>query len=166
MAEVIAAIDYVLGFEDSTLSGRVTVDGGGRTRFGIAEKFHPWIAVIGFYTTMPKDEALGAARLLYLVEYCLPLQIAALPDQDIANKLISLSATDGLTYPTKWLQEAVGAMPDGRIGPATLAVLGKADKKKALDSLKEQAVAYYQDVARQHPEDAQYLRGWIARANA
>ena len=167
MADVTAAIDYVLSFEDAGLVGVVTTDsGGGRTRFGIAENFHPWISQIGFYTTMSKDEALGGALVLYVSEYCLPLQIAAITNQNLANKLLSLGVNVGVAQVSLWLQEAVGAIPDGDIGPATLAAVNKADPQKALDALKAQAVLSYQQIAKDNPADEQYLAGWIARANA
>jgi hypothetical protein len=41
MADFKPAFLFTLQHEDSTRSGKVTIDAGGRTRFGIAEKFHP-----------------------------------------------------------------------------------------------------------------------------
>ena len=40
MADFKAAFAFVLQHEDAARAGKVTVDAGGRTRFGIAEKFH------------------------------------------------------------------------------------------------------------------------------
>ena len=41
MSDFQPAIAFVLQHEDPARSGKVTEDAGGRTRFGIAEKFHP-----------------------------------------------------------------------------------------------------------------------------
>lgn len=166
MANVIVAIGSVMRQEDAALSGVVTTDPGGRTRFGIAEKYHPWLEQIGFYTSMSASQAFGAAMVLYLLEYCQPLDIAAISDQAIATKLLSLSVNEGIDNPVKWLQEAVGAIPDGAIGPATIAALNKADPQKALAALKQQAIAWYEQLAKDNPADEEYLKGWINRANA
>lgn len=166
MADERAAVDEVLQQEDSTLSGVVTTDAGGRTRFGIAEKYHPWIAATGFYDTMTKDEALGAALVVYTYFYCIPLQITAIANQAVANKLLSLVVNVDFPDPVKWLQEAVGALPDGLMGPATIAAVNKADSQKALDALKQQAVLFYRADVAAHPEKEPYLQGWINRALA
>lgn len=166
MADPLTSINKVLLQEDSTLSGVVTVDRGLRTRFGIAEKFHPHLHEIGFYTTMPTQQALGVAKSTLLNEYSIPLQLALIPDQAIADKLLSLAVNDGPTYPVEWLQAAVGCSVDGKMGPATLGALRSADFEKVLDALKENAVAYYRADVRNHPEDQRYLNGWINRANA
>lgn len=166
MADVAKSITYAIRFEDSQLSGIVTSDRGGRTRFGVAEKWHPWVAQIGFYDTMSKEQALGVALSILLHDYALPLRIVDIPDQAIADKLLSLGINDGITYPVRWLQEAVGSNPDGHMGPATIAAIDKSDKKKALDALKEQAVLWYTQVAKDDPSQEQYLNGWINRANA
>jgi lysozyme family protein len=167
MADVALAISAVMRQEDATLSGIVTSDsGGGFTRFGIAEKFYPWVAELGFYTTMPAQQAIGVALTIYLNNFCLPLNIADIPDQAVATKLLSLGLNIGITEVARWLQEAVGSNPDGNIGPATIAALKKADSQKVLDALKQQAVAFYQQLAKDNPADVQYLKGWLNRANA
>ena len=60
MADFNLAFIFVLQHEDSTCSGKVTVDAGGRTRFGIAEKFHPDLPEEFF--TGPAEDALGEAE--------------------------------------------------------------------------------------------------------
>jgi hypothetical protein len=55
MENVTAFVDFVLRHEDAKLSGvitRIQGDSGGRTRFGIAERWHPELTSTGFYTTM------------------------------------------------------------------------------------------------------------------
>lgn len=166
MANAILSINRTMLQEDSKLAGVVTLDAGGRTRFGIAEKYHPWMASIGFYTTMPTAQAIGAATVLYQREYCMPLQVAAIQDQTLADKLVSLGLNEGVSHPIMWLQEAIGQKADGIFGLGTLRALSAADPQKVLDSLKQQAVTYYQDVVKENPSDEKYLSGWLRRANA
>jgi len=54
MADFKTAFLFTLQHEDSTRSGKVTVDAGGRTRFGIAEKFHPDLSE-EFFTGTAED---------------------------------------------------------------------------------------------------------------
>jgi lysozyme family protein len=166
MANVQAAIDYVLSWEDSTLQGKITVDPGGRTRFGIAEKFHPELTNSLFYTSMGQLAALEIARSIYDISYCQPLCIAEITDQDVANKLLSLGVNVGVVTAAKMLQDAVMVAGDGRIGPLTLSKLESLDQQRVLDNLRDEAENYYSALIERHPEDAVYRAGWLRRAEA
>ena len=166
MANIEAAIRYVLSWEDPTLSGVVTVDSGGRTRFGIAERSHPELAASLFYTSMGSVAALKTAEGIYGREYAEPLCIGLLKDQAVANKVLSLGVNCGVTVAAKMLQDAVGVEGDGRIGPLTLAASDDADPEKLLSALCDQAAARYEQIVQENPEDAKYLAGWLRRANA
>jgi hypothetical protein len=72
MADLKTAIDVVLRQEDSRMSGVITTisgDSGGRTRFGIAERWHPELTAAGFFTTMPTAAALTVAEGVYAESY-------------------------------------------------------------------------------------------------
>lgn len=161
-----AAINYTLTWEDSTLSGKITTDSGGRTRFGIAEKFHPELTASLFYTTMGTAPALVVARGIYYRSYAVPLCIIDIDNQDIANKLLSLGVNIGLVPAAKMLQDAVHVTGDGHIGPLTLNALDTADPLLVLADMRAMAVAYYRELTARNPSDAIYLNGWLSRANA
>lgn len=166
MANVDAAIDYVLSWEDSTLSGKVTEDPGGRTRFGIAEKFHPELTNCLFFGSMGATAALQIAKGIYDISYCQPLCIAEISNQGVANKLLSLGVNIGVTEASKMLQDAVLVAGDERIGPLTLHALDLADPDKVTENLRQEASNYYEDLVARRPADAIYLRGWLRRAEA
>ncbi|MGC2403679.1 MAG: putative peptidoglycan-binding domain-containing protein [Acidobacteriaceae bacterium] len=166
MADVDTAIKYVLGFEDSTLSGRITVDAGGRTRFGIAEKFHPELQNSLFYTSMGSEAALKIAQSIYRREYADPLWIDHMSNQNIANKMTSLAVNVGVHRASVWLQSVLKVQGDGRIGPLTLMALADADPLIVLADLKAQAEQFYISDVQKHPEFEEYLNGWLARARA
>ena len=66
MANVDAAIDYVLGWEDATLSGVITTaPDGKRTRFGIDEHWHPELTNCLYFGSMGQVAALQIARGIY-----------------------------------------------------------------------------------------------------
>jgi lysozyme family protein len=156
----------VLGFEDSTLSGKITVDAGGRTRFGIAERYHPELQNSLFFTTMGSEAALKIAESIYRSRYADPLCVEQISNQDVANKLLSLAVNVGVKRASTWLQDAVLVQGDGRIGPLTLMALSGANAFDVLDDLKADAERFYLADVQEHPEFRQYLDGWLARVRA
>ena len=167
MANVGAAIDYVLGWEDANLSGVITVTADGkRTRFGIDEHWHPELTNCLFYSSMGKVAALAIARGIYDGRYCQPLCIAEIADQEIANKLLSLGVNVGVVTAARMLQDAVEVAGDGRIGPLTLHALDLADPEKVIADLRQEAENYYEALVRAHPEMVVYRAGWLRRAAA
>lgn len=168
MSDVLAAIEYVLDWEDATRSGVVTTkkSTGKRTRFGIDETFHSELTATPFYTTMTREEALTLAEVVYKNQYATALCIAEITDQDVANKLLSLGVNVGIKPAAKMLQDTLRVAGDGRIGPITLAHLDWADPKQVLEELREEAETYYRRLVVLHPEDAPNLKGWLRRAAA
>jgi hypothetical protein len=144
MANVDAAIDYVLGWEDATLSGVITTTADGkRTRFGIDEHWHPELTNCLYYSSMG--------------------QVA---DQDIANKLLSLGVNVGVVNAAGMLQDAVSVVGDGRIGPLTLHALDLAEPEKVLADLRQEAESHYEALVKANPELVVYKAGWLRRAAA
>lgn len=166
MADVSTAIDYVLKFEDSTLSGVITTDAGGRTRFGIAERFHPELTNCLFFSSMGSVAALQIARGIYAQEYADPLCIEEITDQDVANKLLSLGINLGVTEASKMLQLTLRVNGDGRIGPLTLHMLDSMRPAEVIESLDDQAIAFYHSIVESDPSKQRYLEGWLRRASA
>jgi lysozyme family protein len=166
VADINEAIQYTLKFEDSTLSGKVTIDGGGRTRFGIAEKFHSELQNSLFFTSMGSEAALKIAESIYRSQYADPLCLEQIANQDIANKLLSLAVNVGVQRASLWLQDVVHVTGDGRIGPLTMMALGDAAPLQVLTDLREKAARFYVADAHHNPEHQQYLRGWLERARA
>jgi lysozyme family protein len=166
MANVDAAITYVLGWEDSTLSGKITEDEGGRTRFGIAERYHPELTNSLFYSSMGSVAALQVARGIYAKEYADPLCVEEITNQDVANKLLSLGVNIGISRASKMLQAAVGVEEDGVIGVRTLMKLSYADPLQVLADLRASAERFYVHDVAQDPSNQKYLAGWLVRARA
>jgi lysozyme family protein len=165
MANVNAAIDYVLGWEDANLSGVITTaPDGKRTRFGIDEHWHPELTNSLFFSSMGQVAALEIARGIYEINYCQLLCIADITDQEVANKLLSLGVNIGVVRAAKMLQNAVTVVGDGRIGPLTLHALDLADPDKVLADLRTEAESYYEELVKGNPDLAVYRAGWLRRA--
>jgi lysozyme family protein len=167
MANVEAAIDYVLGWEDANLSGAITTaPDGKRTRFGIDEHWHPELSNCLYFSSMGQVAALQIARGIYEVSYCQPLCIAEMTNQEIANKVLSLGVNVGVLNAARMLQDAVTVVGDGRIGPLTLHALDLAEPGKVIDDLRSEAENYYEALLASNPKLAVYRAGWLRRAAA
>lgn len=81
------AWNYVLDHEDPKRSGVTIYDGGGETRFGIAQKYHP--SEYPALAEMPIADALARAQAIFTAEYWQPVfeQIA---DLRVAAKLVDI----------------------------------------------------------------------------
>lgn len=167
MANIQIAIEYVLRWEDATLSGIVThTPDGKRTRFGIDEHFHPELSNCLFYDSMGATAALKIAEGIYERSYCQPLCLEDFSHQEIANKVLSLGVNCGVGTAAKMLQKALDVEGDGRIGPITLDKLDRANTKVLMDRLRTLAEEHYERLMQHNPELAVYRAGWLRRAEA
>lgn len=170
MANFEEAITFVLRNEDPHLSGVVTEDSGGRTRFGIAQRFHPELGD-EFYNG-PADAALETAREIYRSQYWEAIRGDEIHGQKIATKLLDMAVNLGVRQAVVLGQRAVNSImelpiaEDGSLGLKTLAHINAADPALLLVHLREACGNFYQHLAAVRPEAQQYLRGWMNRARA
>src|SRR6185437_13795 len=141
MANFDDALAFVLRNEDPHLSGIVTEDSGGRTRFGIAGRSHPELGG-GFYFG-PAEEALATARAIYRTEYWRPMHGDAIDDQSVAAKLFDMAVNMGVRQAVMLCQRAVSAVAalrlveDGIPGSRTLDAVNRANPEALLAQLRE-----------------------------
>jgi lysozyme family protein len=148
----------------------VTEDSGGRTRFGIAERFHPELGD-EFYLA-PVDVALETAREIYRSDYWNAIHGDDIRDQRVATKVFDMAVNMGVRQALVLCQQALNVIEgpplceDGILGPKTLQMLNGCDADKLLEELRNASEAFYQHLAAVRPEAQRYLRGWLARARA
>jgi lysozyme family protein len=170
MANFEEALVVVLRHEDAKLSGTVTEDSGGRTRFGIAERFHPQLGD-EFYCG-PKNNALEIAREIYRRDYWDVIHGDEIGDQRVAGKLLDMAVNMGVRQAAILCQRAVNAcfadhvIEDGVIGAKTISAINATNSPALLAHLREASAGFYRHIAAVRPEAAQYLRGWLERAEA
>jgi len=170
MADFKAAFGFVLQHEDSTRSGKVTIDAGGRTRFGIAEKFHSDLPEEFF--TGSAEEALAEAEKIEEREYWDVMRLVEVEDQNVANKLFDMGVNMGVLQAAVYAQRAANALAaadarlaeDGVIGPRPLAAINAAGPMAYYQLLRQLSAAYYRHVAAVNPAQAVNLAGWMKRA--
>jgi lysozyme family protein len=167
MANIAAAVLYVLRDEDSRLRGTVTTDQGGKTRFGIAQKFHPELDP-SFYTC-PAPEALAQAQLIYAKDYAAPLLLSLITSQPTANKLLDVGINCGVGISARMAQTAVTTLGkpvtvDEHIGPASIAAINAVDSSKLMAQLITLSKIYYRNVAVIERASPDELASWLTRA--
>src|SRR5438270_3085076 len=166
--EVISMADFKTAFlltlqhEDSTRSGKVTVDAGGRTRFGIAEKFHPDLPEEFF--TGPAEDALVQAEKIEEREYWEALRLAEVENQSVANKIFDMGVNMGVRQAAVYAQRAVNSQlqkfqvqqltEDGNIGPKTLAAMNAMDTQTFYGLLCQFSASHYRHIATNNPAQA------------
>jgi lysozyme family protein len=169
MADFKPAFLFTLQHEDSTRSGKVTVDAGGRTRFGIAEKFHPDLPEEFF--TGPAEHALAEAEKIEEREYWEALRLAEVENQTVANKIFDMGVNMGVRQAAVYAQRAVNSQrqqltEDGNIGPKTLAAMNAMDPQTLHGLLCQFSACHYRHIATNNPAQAVNLAGWLKRASA
>jgi lysozyme family protein len=91
------------------------------------------------------------------------LRLDDFASQELANKLYDSAVNQGPGTAAMILQRILGVMPDGSIGPVTIAAANKRDGTKLAAEFKDARIAKYKALASARPDQAKYLSTWIAR---
>ncbi|HKV93067.1 MAG TPA: glycosyl hydrolase 108 family protein [Candidatus Angelobacter sp.] len=169
--------DFKQAFAHTLKLEEIIEDAGGRTRFGIAGKFHPELTEEFF--TGPAEEALATAQRIEEQEYWDAMRLAELTNQNVANKLFDMGVNMGVRPAAIYAQRAANVLlgrsasgaeqrlaEDGVIGAKTLAAMGRCDAREFYQTLCELSEAHYRHVAAVNPAQAGNLKGWLRRASA
>jgi len=172
MADFKLAFEFVLQHEDPTCSGKVTVDAGGRTRFGVAAKFHPDLPEEFF--DGPAEDALAEAEKIEEREYWDRMRLPEVESQNVANKLFDMAVNMGVRQAAVYAQRAANAFldrnarlaEDGVMGAKTLAAVNAVKPIEYYQLLCELSAAHFRHLATVNPAQAVNLAGWLKRAEA
>jgi lysozyme family protein len=154
-------------------------DKGGPTRFGITEAVARAHGYGGAMAELPRDEAVAIYRRLYWLRP--KFDQVAERCRRVAAELFDTGANMGPAVAATFLQRALTALnragrdypdlvPDGRVGPATLAALdafletrgrkgGETVLLRALEALQGER---YLRLAEKRPANEAFLYGWLA----
>lgn len=86
-----------------------------------------------------------------------------LNDQDVANKVFDLGVNVGKVHAVKILQAVVGTNQDGIYGPNTERLANSHPQGSLAAMIRTSAEQYHKSIVQSHPEDAIFLKGWLAR---
>jgi lysozyme family protein len=125
-------------------------DPGGETNFGISKRSYPKVNM----KTLTRDGAIA----IYKRDYWDAVNCDALPPM-LAVALFDCAVNQGAGIAPKLLQRALGASPDGVIGPKTIAAAERADPSEALVQFLGWRLRRYAFTG----NAATYMRGWSNR---
>ncbi|HXJ78221.1 MAG TPA: glycosyl hydrolase 108 family protein [Candidatus Methylomirabilis sp.] len=164
----------LLGFEGGFVDD--PDDPGGATNKGITMQTFSACArrLLGMEPTLANLKALTdqQAGKIYKPLYWDKVRGDDIALQDLADIVFDFYVNAGGNA-TRLLQRVInagGADPsvavDGVIGSLTIEALETLDQKDIYRRYKSGRIAYYQDLAADHPSLAKFLKGWLNRVNA
>jgi lysozyme family protein len=106
-----AALAFVMRHEDAGMTGKVTVDGGGVTRWGISSRFHPGVDV--------RNLSFPDASAIYRTQYWQRNNLQGVNDAAVSAKLMDMVVNPGEVIIAA-IQKLLHLPQAGVIGPRTL----------------------------------------------
>ena len=159
MAQLEPALQFLLPHEGGWSNRRN--DRGGPTMHGIT------LAVAQRYGIMTEDalRAISSADVerIYRAEFW---RFDGIQSQAVASKIMDLCVNFGGGTEVRMVQEILGVQPDGVYGPATEAAVNAQDPDSLISEICAASVARYNEIEAAHPEDEEFLAGWLVRAKA
>lgn len=149
-------------------------DPGGETYKGIARarnsKWMGWTRIdllkqqSSFPRNLDKDSQLQQAiSEFYEVNYWDRVKGDDIQNQDIAESIFDFAVNAGPVTSAKLAQMAVGAEPDGVIGPKTLEKLNRDEPRAFLAVFAIGKISRYVSIVERRPESRKFFYGWIRR---
>jgi lysozyme family protein len=129
-------------------------DPGGATRWGVTER----VARAGGYTGRMQDYPAEHAKGIYRREYWDAVRADELPPL-LRYPVFDAAVNSGTVQAVKWLQRAVGATDDGKVGPQTITMARAAQPDFAARRMLAQRLKFMTDL-KTWPH---FSRGWARR---
>jgi lysozyme family protein len=165
MADFLPAYERMIHNEGGYRLHTVKGDRGGMTYAGIARKRNPqwpgW-SDIDAGATPPTD----MVRQFYRTNYWNKLSCDRITVQRVAENIFDFGVNAGVGVSAKLAQIAVGATPDGEIGPRTLAALNNMDKELFILRFAIAKVARYVQIITKDASQMKFIKGWLNRVIA
>jgi lysozyme family protein len=129
-------------------------DPGGETMWGVTVA----VARANGYVSPMRDMPEAVAKAIYHRQYWEPIRAEELPPA-LRYAVFDAAVNSGNVQAIKWLQRAVGAVDDGRIGPQTITLARAAHPDAALRRMLAQRLKFMTDL-KVWPA---FSRGWARR---
>lgn len=135
-------------------------DPGGMTNLGVTKRV--WEEWIGHPVDEAAMRALGPQDVapLYKKNYWDKVSGNSLPD-GVDYAVFDFAVNSGPSRAAKTLQQILGVAADGKIGPATLAAIEKANPRDVATAICEERLAFLQSL----PTYATFGKGWSRRVS-
>ncbi len=140
-----------------------SADRGGPTKYGIT--IRTLSAWMGKPATKSDVQALDefTAREIYTKAYIHTPGFDKIGNDRLRALMIDSGVQHGPGTATKWLQTALGAKPDGQLGPKTMAALGVANEETVYLAVLALRAEYYGRILVNDASQHIFALGWLRR---
>lgn len=132
------------------------IDTGGETKFGVSKNGNPDLNI--------RELTWSQAKEIYYSRYWVLGRCPWMPEA-VAVLHFDICINSGIARAAVFLQRALRVVPDGAIGPATLARLNVSDPKYVCHKISDLREQFYRDIVRNNPRQIRFLNGWLRRCN-
>lgn len=132
-------------------------DSGGRTKYGISERWNPDAWKNG-------PPTLEQAKSIYLKLYIMDPGFLQIKSDFLFAQVVDFAVLSGPLVATQHLQKVLGVAQDGKLGPSTVAALDRANPTNINNLLVDDRVLMLDRVVQKHPTDLEFIFGWHSRA--
>ena len=138
------------------------LDSGGRTNLGVTQRV--WEEFVGHPVTEADMKALTPEKIapMYKLKNWNPSYCEVLP-KGLDYVVFDFAVNAGTGRSVKTLQQAIGCVADGVIGPKTMAAINDANPKDLITKFSDARADFYQGIVARKPDQARFIKGWLNR---
>lgn len=162
MADFLPAYERMLLNEGGYKLHTVAGDRGGMTYAGIARNRWPSWAGWDFIDRSEEPPAM-VVRAFYRENFWMPVKGDDISDQTVAQNIFDFGVNAGVGTAAKLAQVVVGATPDGKIGPKTVAALNAIEPNYFRAAYALAKLKRYEQIVSKDRTQQKFLLGWLRR---
>jgi lysozyme family protein len=138
------------------------LDSGGMTNLGVTKRV--WEEFVGHPVSEADMRALTPEKVgsMYKLKYWNPSYCEVLP-KGLDYVVFDFAVNAGTGRSVKTLQQAIGCVADGVIGPKTMAAINDAEPKDLIAKFSDARADFYQGIVTRKPDQVRFIKGWLNR---
>ena len=138
------------------------LDSGGMTNLGVTKRV--WEEFVGHPVSEADMRALTPEIIapMYKMKYWNSSYCEVLP-KGLDYVVFDFAVNAGTGRSVKTLQQAIGCVADGVIGPKTMAAINDAEPKDLIAKSSDARADFYQGIVTRKPDQARFIKGWLNR---
>lgn len=162
MSDFLQAYERMIVNEGGYKLHTVANDKGGTTYAGIARNRWPQWPGWSYLDAGDTPNA-DMVRAFYRSNFWTPLRLEEVESQDVARTLFDFGVNAGTGTAAKLAQIVVGATPDGKIGPKTVAAINAFHPELFMARYALAKLARYEQIVTRDSSQRGFLLGWVRR---
>ena len=138
------------------------LDSGGMTNLGVTKRV--WEEFVGHPVSEADMRALTPEIIapMYKMKYWNSSYCEVLP-KGLDYVVFDFAVNAGTGRSVKTLQQAIGCVADGVIGPKTMAAINDAEPKDLIAKFSDARADFYQGIVARKPDQTRFIKGWLNR---